>query len=134
MVSTLQKSRLVLSTEGTTAGSMPYVMANGILMQEDRVPEGFKKIASLELVIIQAKSSGGITTSSVNSLIANLPRLLKMGRDEDALGATVNSRLLEITRRFLRAWAELAHGVPSVRVLFGAPKVIEVHPNVRSLG
>lgn len=111
-----------------------YVLVNGILLQEDRTPSGFSKIASLELKIYQAKSSGGITESSINTLIAKLPALLSFARDEVELEASVNGRLIEITRRFINAWLRLEQGSPSIEIVFGAAKAIDIHPNVQSAG
>lgn len=94
------------------------------------------RAGTIELVVLQAKTSPGYQETVVEKLHFHLPALLDMGRDEDDLAPHTNAKLLERTRRFLHILEEFASSFPQVRVkVIYASKAAEgPHPNVKSKG
>ncbi|MGW6562111.1 AIPR family protein [Streptomyces hydrogenans] len=94
------------------------------------------RAGTIELVVLQAKTSPGYQETVFEKLHFHLPTLLDMSRDEDELGAHTNAKLLERTRRFLRVLEDLASSFPQVRVkVIYASKAAEgPHPNVKAKG
>ncbi|GHC57750.1 AIPR family protein [Streptomyces cinnamoneus] len=94
------------------------------------------RAGTIELVILQAKTSPGYQETVIEKLHFHLPDLLDMGRDEDGLVGHTNAKLLERTRRFLRILEDLASSFPQVRVkVIYASKAAEgPHPNVKAKG
>ncbi|MFI1651836.1 AIPR family protein [Streptomyces avidinii] len=94
------------------------------------------RAGTIELVVLQAKTSPGYQETVFEKLHFHLPTLLDMSRDEDDLGSHTNAKLLERTRRFLRVLEDLAASFPQVRVrVIYASKAAEgPHPNVKAKG
>ncbi|MFI5756766.1 AIPR family protein [Streptomyces sp. NPDC051569] len=94
------------------------------------------RAGTIELVILQAKTSPGYQETVFEKLHFHLPTLLDMSRVEEELVDHTNAKLLERTRRFLRILEDLASSFPQVRVkVIYASKAAEgPHPNVKSKG
>lgn len=91
---------------------------------------------TIELVILQAKTSPGYQETVIEKLHFHLPTLLDMSRDEEELVAHTNAKLLDRTRRFLHILEELASSFPQVRVkvIYASKAAESPHPNVKSKG
>ncbi|MFD8982985.1 helix-turn-helix domain-containing protein [Streptomyces sp. NPDC059564] len=94
------------------------------------------RAGTIELVVLQAKTSTGYQETVFEKLHFHLPTLLDMSRDEDGLGPHTNAKLLEHTRRFLHVLENLAASFPQVRVrVIYASKTAEgPHPHVKAKG
>ncbi|WP_380168020.1 AIPR family protein [Jannaschia sp. R86511] len=79
---------------------------------------------------MQVKDAKGFGEDAIDKMMINVPRLLVFDRNEKALSASVNSRLLEITRRFLATYQALEMPEMAVYVAFASLKAGQVHPNV----
>ncbi|MET7715460.1 AIPR family protein [Streptomyces sp. NPDC005407] len=91
---------------------------------------------TIELVILQAKTSPGYQETVIEKLHFHLPTLLDMSRDEEELVAHTNAKLLDRTRRFLHILEEMASSFPQVRVkvIYASKAAESPHPNVKSKG
>ncbi|MFJ4851454.1 AIPR family protein [Streptomyces sp. NPDC088733] len=94
------------------------------------------RAGTIELVILQSKSSTGYQETVIEKLHFHLPELLDMSRDEEALAPHTNAKLLDRTRRFLHILEELASSFPQVRikVIYASKAADSPHPNVKSKG
>ncbi|WP_405806214.1 AIPR family protein [Streptomyces sp. NBC_01187] len=94
------------------------------------------RTGTIELIILQAKTSSGYQESVFEKLHFHLPTLLDMGREEDDLASHTNAKLLDRTRRFLQVLDQLAPAFPQIRIkMIYANKAAEgPHPNVKAKG
>ncbi|MFG2304526.1 AIPR family protein [Actinacidiphila glaucinigra] len=94
------------------------------------------RAGTIELVILQSKSSTGYQETVIEKLHFHLPELLDMSRDEELLAPRTNAKLLDRTRRFLRILEDLASSFPQVRikVIYASKAADSPHPNVKSKG
>ncbi|GGK20478.1 hypothetical protein GCM10011583_60450 [Streptomyces camponoticapitis] len=94
------------------------------------------RASTIELVVLQAKTSPGYQETVFEKLHFHLPTLLDMSRNEDDLVAHTNAKLLERTRRFLRILEEMASSFPQVqiKVIYASKAAEGPHPNVKSKG
>lgn len=107
-----------------------YLFANGAAVRDDISLSSLGRNVDLDLVIIQVKDSTGFGEDAVMKLQSYLPQLLEMKREEQALRAIANERVLERTRRFLNACHDLE--MPRLRmfIAFASLRASMVHPNV----
>jgi hypothetical protein len=108
-----------------------YFFANGICIHDDTPLDKLGRGVRLDVFLLQVKNTSGFKEDAIDKLIVNLPRLLKFDRDEVQLAKFVNSRLIEITRRFLNAFRNL--DMPELRIFtcFASLKAVDVHPQTR---
>lgn len=94
------------------------------------------RASTIELIVLQAKTSPGYQETVFEKLHFHLPTLLDMSRDEEDLVAHTNAKLLERTRRFLRILEEMASSFPQVqiKVIYASKAAEGPHPNVKSKG
>jgi len=84
-----------------------YVIVNGYVIRDDQSIEGLGRGAQVDLVFIQVKNSKSFSEAAVEKLILHLPELLDFSREETKMSGRFNGRLLEVTRRFLKAYRSL---------------------------
>lgn len=108
-----------------------YIFVNGMHVRDDTPVGAFGRNARLDLVLIQVKYAPGFSEAAVDKLTASLPRLLRFNRDEAELASWANPRLIEVTRRFLTAYAELDMPALTIYTAFASLKAVDgPHPNV----
>jgi len=84
----------------------------------------------VDCVIFQCKTSQGFAESVIEKLDFHLPKLLQFDRDEAALSAYTNPRLLELTRALLQTCSDLAPVNPMITFwIYYATRGDQVHPN-----
>lgn len=105
-----------------------YIFANSLCIRDDAPLKALGRNAQLDLFLFQVKNARGFTEDAIDKLVVNLPRLLDFNRDEAELSATINPRVIEVTRRFLKAYREL--DMPTLRIYtcFVSLKADGVHP------
>ncbi|ARK03643.1 hypothetical protein B8281_01735 [Cellulosimicrobium sp. TH-20] len=111
-----------------------YLFVNGYCIRDDSPLAGIGKNAQLDLFIVQVKNTKGFREDALDKLCVNLPRLFDFNRDEAALSKTVNAGVIEISRRFLRAYRNLE--MPSLRIFiaYASLRATELHPNTGEKG
>ncbi|MGC4153668.1 MAG: AIPR family protein [Propionicimonas sp.] len=111
-----------------------YVLVDGFSLRDDAALERLSRSPSLDLILMQVKNTTGHSETAVEKMLISVPELLDLARDETALSKTYNSRLLEATRRFLKA-VEVAQ-MPQIHIFvcFAALRAGEPHPNVVARG
>lgn len=107
-----------------------YVFANGVYLKDDVPLRALGRNVQLDLVLLQVKDTSGFKEDAINTLQAALPKLLDFERDETSLASFANQRVIESTRRFLSAYAELDMPQLTVYVAFASLRASQVHPNV----
>ena len=107
-----------------------FVFANGVYLKDDVPLRALGRNVQLDLVLLQVKDTTGFKEEAINTLQSNLPKLLDFDRDEAKLAKFANQRVIEATRRFLSAYAELDMPQLSVYVAFASLRASGVHPNV----
>jgi hypothetical protein len=108
-----------------------YVFLNGELVQDDTDTAVLRRNVSIELVVIQAKTSAGFSESTIDRLKAFAEDLLDLSRDVSSLTSVYNEDVLSIIKRFRAIYEALASRFPALTVSFRyASKGDEVHPNV----
>ena len=108
-----------------------YVFANGDLLHEDSDLSALKKGVALELILVQAKTSGSFSESAVDKFIAVSEDLLDLSTNLKQFAKTYNQALREAVGIFRDAHATLASRFPSIRITYVySSKGEEVHPNV----
>jgi len=108
-----------------------YIFVNGDLVQEDTDISGLKKDVTIELVIIQAKTSAGFGEPAVDRLIAVTEDLLDLSHDLSKYSAVYNEAVRSAITLFRRVYEALAARFPKLRFRYiYACRGLEVHPNV----
>ena len=108
-----------------------YVFLNGDLVEDDTDTSGLRKNISIDLVIIQAKTSAGFSESSIDKLKAFTEDLLDLSKDVASLASVYNDDVLSAIRRFRTVYEGLAARFPVLTVFYRyASKGDDVHPNV----
>ncbi|MBB6553365.1 AIPR family protein [Nonomuraea rubra] len=91
---------------------------------------------TIDLVILQAKTSTGYQESVLEKLHYHLPQLLSMDRSEEELAEHTNAKLLDRTQRFLDILESTASSFPQVKVhiIYACRAADGPHPNVKAKG
>jgi hypothetical protein len=111
-----------------------YLFANGWCIRDDTPLRGLGRRVKLDLYILQVKNVAGFTEVPVDKMLVNLPRLLIFGRNEVELSASTNSRLLEVSRRFLETYSSIDMASLSIHVVFASLKADHLHPDIERKG
>lgn len=107
-----------------------YIFVNGYCVRDDTSISALGKNAHLELVLTQVKNSASVGESAIDKLMVHLPMLLDFTRDDQALSAQFNPRVIEVTRRFLEAYRALEMPTLAIYVGMVALKAEGIHPNI----
>ncbi|QFY05350.1 abortive phage resistance protein [Nonomuraea phyllanthi] len=94
------------------------------------------RVRTIDLVILQAKTSTGYQETVLEKLCYHLPELLSMNRSEEDLANHTNAKLLNRTKRFLDILESTASFFPKVRiqVIYASRAAEGPHPNVKAKG
>jgi hypothetical protein len=108
-----------------------YLFLNGELVQDDTDLSGVRKNVSIELVLIQAKSSPGFSEAAIDRLKAFTEDLLDLSKDVSSLSSVYNQAVLTIIKRFRSLYENLAAKFPSLTVSYCyASRGDQPHQNV----
>lgn len=95
-----------------------YVLVNGELVQEEPDYSHLKKNITLELVIVQAKTSAGFQETPVERFLTVSEDILDLSKAPSALCATYNELLVEAITCFRTVHNQLAAKFPAFRVRY----------------
>ena len=109
-----------------------YLFLNGELVQDDTDTSGLKRNVSVELILIQAKTSPSFTKTAVDKLKAFTEDLLDLSKDVNSLGSVYNADVISVIKRFRCVYEALASRFPALSVSYRyASKGDQPHPNVQ---
>ncbi|MCU1493397.1 MAG: hypothetical protein JWO62_1161 [Acidimicrobiaceae bacterium] len=109
-----------------------YTFVNGLHLTDDTPVDKLGRQALLDLFLLQVKDTSGFAEDAIDKLIANLPRLLSFDRDESQLPQYANPRIIELTRRFLRAYRDLEMPTLKIFIAFASLRASSnVHANIK---
>ncbi len=109
-----------------------YVFTNGELVQEDSDLSNLKKDVTVELVIIQAKTSPGFGEAAIEKLIAVTEDLLDLSHDLKDYASVYNEEVRGAVGIFRKTYKTLAARFPKLRIRYAfSSRGLEVHPNVQ---
>ena len=95
-----------------------YLLVNGDLVQEDSDYSYLKKEVSLDLIVVQSKTSAGFKETPVERFITVSEDILDLSKDPNVLRDVYNPSLLEAIERFRRVHKQLAGKFPTMRVSY----------------
>jgi hypothetical protein len=112
-----------------------FLFANGELVHEDTDLAQLKRGVQLELVIIQATTSPGVSESRVDKLVTTTEDLFDLARDLRSPPGGYNGEIVAAVSLFRDVQQTLAARFPKLQFRYViASKGSEVHPNVISRG
>lgn len=108
-----------------------YVFVNGELIQDDTDVSELRRNIHIEVVVIQAKTSGGFTEDAMNRFASAAEDLFDLSNPLTSLTTVYNSALLESAKRFRSVYQTMASRFPHLAIkYFYVTKGDQVHPNV----
>jgi hypothetical protein len=110
-----------------------YVFANGELVHEDFDPSALKRNVTVEVVVIQAKTSASFDEEAVHKLAAVSADLFDLSTPPDKFRTVYNADLRAAAESFHTLYKELAARFPDLRfryVYATKGDGSQVHPNV----
>lgn len=108
-----------------------YVFINGELVLEDTELYSLKKDISIDVIFIQSKTSSGFSEDPVNKFISTTRDILDLSKKLEECSSVYNKNLLEISKRFRKAYESLASKFPTLLFsYYYATKGEEAHQNV----
>lgn len=111
-----------------------YVLVNGELLREDTDVSALRRDVTIEVHIIQAKTSSGFSEDAIRKFRSSTEDLFALDKNLDGLRSVYNSSILEITGLFGDAYQELISRIPQLNLsYYYAALAAEVHPNVERL-
>jgi AIPR protein len=111
-----------------------YLFANGHCVRDETDLAALGAYVQLDLIFIQVKNASGFGEAAIDKLIINVPELLNFNRDEKLLSTRFNPKVLEVTRRFLRAYRSLEMPHLSIYFVFASLRATNLHENVKQRG
>lgn len=112
-----------------------YILVNGLIIRDDTPTRSMGVGARVELHLLQVKNTTGFKEDAVDKVALNLPQLLEFGRDEQHLSKMFNSRIREVTGRFMKIIQEISSPELSITVTFASLKAEHgPHQNVIERG
>jgi len=126
----------IISGSGDGGIDSFYVFVNGELLQDDSDFADLKKNITIEVVMIQSKTTSSFSEAAIDRLISATADLFDLSRPLDELRAVYNPSLLEAVKRFRNTYQMLASRFPKLSLLYYyATKGGQLHPNVeRKIG
>lgn len=110
-----------------------YIFANGDLVREDFDASNIKKNVTIEIVIVQAKTSAGFDEDSMNKLFSVSRDLFNLGRPLDDFTTVYNEEVRAAVDIFRRLYQALAARFPKLvfRYIYASRgDDASVHPDV----
>jgi hypothetical protein len=110
-----------------------YIFANGDLVQEDFDVSTLKKNISLEIVILQSKTTPGFSEDTLNRLVAVTNDLFDLSKPVESFKSVYNEGVRSAVGNFRAVYKELAARFPLLQfryVYASRGDAKQVHPNV----
>lgn len=110
-----------------------FIFANGELVQEDFDVSTLKKNVSLDVVILQSKTTAGFGEDTLNRLVAVTNDLFDLSKPVDSFKTVYNEGVRSAVENFRAVYKELAARFPSLQfryVYASRGDASQVHPNV----
>ena len=121
----------IISGSGDGGIDSFYVIINGELLQEDSDFTDLKKNITIEVVMIQSKTTSSFSEAAIDRFISATGDLFDLSRPLDELRPVYNPSLLEAVKRFRITYQMLASRFPKLSLLYYyATKGDQLHPNV----
>ena len=95
-----------------------YVLVNGELVHEDPDYAHLKKNVTLDLVIVQAKTSPGFQETPIERFLTASEDILDLSKTPSGLSATYNESLLTAITLFRLVYNQLAAKFPAFRIRY----------------
>ncbi len=95
-----------------------YVCVNGELVRDDFDAGHIKRDATLELILVQAKTSPGFAETPVERFITVSDDILDLSKHTGDLAKVYNPALIEAIDRFRSTYRALATKFPTLRVIY----------------
>jgi AIPR protein len=95
-----------------------YLFVNGELVQEDTDCAHLKKNITLDLYIIQSKTSAGFQETPIERFITVSDDIFDLSKPIVPLSTVLNPALIEVIERFREVYRQLAAKFPTLRVSF----------------
>ncbi|ROS73070.1 AIPR family protein [Cellulomonas sp. PhB143] len=112
-----------------------YMLVNGMCVRDDAPLVKMGRGPKLEFIVFQTKNTAGFSEGAVEHMITNIPDLFDLDRDEAQLAKRFNSKVIEVTRRFIRAVRDLDMPNIAIKAIFASLKAEALpHPNVARKG
>lgn len=108
-----------------------FMFLNGELIREDtEIPSGQREI-SIELHIIQSKTTSGFSESAIQKLRTTSENILDLSNNLDNYKGVYNEQLLSAVGRFRDIYRKFASKIPNLSIsYYYATQGAEVHTNV----
>lgn len=108
-----------------------FTFINGELLKEDSVINGAQKRSTIDLVIIQAKTSPNFKEDAVIKFRETAEDIFDLSNDLSGFGDRYNVELLQKAELFRKSYSLLARTFPKISIkFFYVTQGSEVHPNV----
>ncbi len=109
-----------------------YVFVNGDLLQDDSDFSDLRKNITIDVYVIQSKTTSGFSEAALDRLIAATDDLFNLSKPLHEYRSVYNEQLLEAVERFCIIFQTLASRFPYLRLYYYyVTKGDEVHPNVQ---
>lgn len=95
-----------------------YVLVNGELVQEEPDYSHLKKNITLDLIIVQAKTTAGFQETPVERFLTVSEDILDLSKATSSFGTAYNESLLEAISRFRTVHNQLAAKFPALRISY----------------
>jgi hypothetical protein len=108
-----------------------YTFINGELLKEDSVINTTQKKNTIELVVIQAKTSPNFKEDAVTKFRESAEDLFNLSNDLEDFSSRYNKDIREKVELFRKAYGQLAKTFPKILIkYFYVTQGVEIHPNV----
>ncbi|MDE0100015.1 MAG: AIPR family protein [Truepera sp.] len=95
-----------------------YLLVNGDLVQEESDYSHLKRDVTLDLIIMQSKTSPGFQESPIERFITVSDDIFDLSKDSATFTSVYNEALVEAIRRFRNLYKQLAHYFPALNISF----------------
>lgn len=95
-----------------------YVLVNGELVQEEPDYSHLRKNITLDLIIVQAKTTAGFQETPVERFLTVSEDILDLSKATSSFGTAYNESLLEAISRFRTVHNQLAAKFPALRISY----------------
>jgi hypothetical protein len=95
-----------------------YLFVNGDLVQEEQDLGHLKKDITLDLIVIQAKTSNGFAETPIERFTSVSDDILDLSKDTSSFSGIYNEALLDAISRFRDVHKQLASRFPLLRITY----------------
>lgn len=95
-----------------------YAFVDGNIVREDSTFENMRRGVEIELVVIQAKHTGGFSEDILTKLKDSFEKLLDLSIDDSELVKLFNSQVIRFFRKFRSVYQSLSPKYPSFNINF----------------